>query len=226
MADTTSPPEAQESNEETHTLQSPGIHVSLTHTPLNPLTTLSHVRSPHAGATTLFSGTTRATFHARPVLDLHYQAYVPLALSTLHSIAAALKAKHDLVAVAIVHRLGGVPIGEESVLIAVSSAHRAAAWRAGEECLEEVKARAEIWKLERFVDDVGGVWRANRDGVMGVREEAGQAGRLGEGGPVGESLERNEGNGQLLSGPVIRPRRPGESGHGAVVNPKPPAPPA
>lgn len=51
-------------------------------------------------------------------------------------------------------------------MIAVSAPHRTAAWRAGEECLERVKERVEIWKEEWFED--GGVWRANRDGVAGV----------------------------------------------------------
>lgn len=217
----------------------PGIHVSLTHEPLNPLTTMSHVRCPSAGAIVLFAGTTRDTFHDRAVLDLQYQAYAPLALNTLHTIATALKRKHSLQGIAIVHRLGRVPIGEESVLIAVSSAHRQAAWRAGEECLEEVKARAEIWKLERFVDDEGGVWRANRDGAVGVREVHGQGGGegKGEGGERTQKEEASEGGDggdveggegvegeKLPKGPVIRPRRPGEMGHGAVVNPKPSAP--
>lgn len=57
-------------------------------------------------------------------------------------------------------------IGEESILIAVSSPHRRAAWKAGEEALEEVKAKVEIWKEEWFED--GGVWRSNRDGEQGV----------------------------------------------------------
>jgi molybdopterin synthase catalytic subunit len=83
-------------------------------------------------------------------------------------IAAALKAKHGLKGIAMVHRLGVVPIGEESILIAVSAPHRQAAWRAGEEALEECKARVEVWKREEF--EAGeGVWRANRDGVKGER---------------------------------------------------------
>lgn len=53
-------------------------------------------------------------------------------------------------------------------MIAVSAPHRQAAWKAGEEALEETKKRAEIWKLERFAGGEG-VWRANRDGVMGTR---------------------------------------------------------
>lgn len=67
-----------------------------------------------------------------------------------------------------VHRLGTVPIGEESILIAVSSPHRQAAWRAGEEALEECKARVEVWKREEFEGEEG-VWRANRDGIQGEK---------------------------------------------------------
>lgn len=84
------------------------------------------------------------------------------------SIAEAVKAKHALTAISMVHRLGVVPIGEESILIAVSAPHRQAAWKAGEEALEECKAKVEVWKLEEFGGEEGGVWRANRDGAAGV----------------------------------------------------------
>ena len=82
------------------------------------------------------------------------------------SIAKAVKQKYSLNAIAIVHRIGEVPVGEESIVIAVSCPHRQSAWRAGEETLEEVKAKVEIWKYEKFED--GGEWRANRDGVPGI----------------------------------------------------------
>lgn len=74
--------------------------------------------------------------------------------------------KHDLVGISITHRLGRVDIGQESILIAVSAPHRKAGWEAGEECLERVKDKVEIWKEEWFQD--GGVWRSNRDGQAGV----------------------------------------------------------
>lgn len=61
----------------------------------------------------------------------------------------------------------------------MSAPHRQAAWRAGEEALEETKKRAEIWKLERFVGGEG-VWRANRDGAVGVRVDEGGRGEAGE----------------------------------------------
>lgn len=85
------------------------------------------------------------------------------------SIARSVKEKHSLTAISMIHRLGVVPIGEESILIAVSAPHRQAAWRGGEEALEECKEKVEVWKLEEFGGDEGGVWRANRDGATGVR---------------------------------------------------------
>ena len=84
------------------------------------------------------------------------------------------------------HRLGTVPIGEESVIIAVAAPHRQAAWRAGEEALELVKERVEIWKLEEFKGEDGGVWKANRDGIAGVKLD----------GHVGTEKVKEEINGQ------------------------------
>jgi len=110
-------------------------------------------------------GTTRNSFQGRTVIGLSYSAYPALTLRTMANIARNMKTKHSLNAIAIVHRLGEVPVGEESILIALSSPHRTAAWRAGEETLEEVKSKVEIWKYEKFAD--GGAWRANRDGIPG-----------------------------------------------------------
>ena len=89
------------------------------------------------------------------------------------SIAQSVKADHGLTAISMIHRLGVVPIGEESILIAVSSPHRQAAWKGGEEALELCKEKVEVWKLEEFGGEEGGVWRANRDGIAGalVNEE-------------------------------------------------------
>jgi len=123
------------------------------------------------------------------------------------TIAKDMVAKHSLKGIALIHRLGVVPVGEESILIALSSPHRQAAWRAGEEALEECKAKVEVWKREEFEGEEG-IWRANRDGIMGQK--------------MTESEAKGQGGVDEPMGPVIRPRRPGETGHGAVVNPKPP----
>ncbi|OMP88722.1 Molybdopterin synthase catalytic subunit, partial [Diplodia seriata] len=139
------------------------------------------------------TGTTRSTFDSKPVARLSYQSYAPLALATLLALAREVRARHALTAVAVVHRLGPVPVGEESVLVAVSSPHRQAAWRGGEDALELTKERAEIWKLEEFVgDEEGAVWRANRDGKAGVRVGNGAA-AVGGGGDAGDGKVEEEG---------------------------------
>ncbi|KAI5788554.1 molybdopterin converting factor, subunit 2 family protein [Pyronema domesticum] len=143
------------------------IHIRLTYDSLSLSTTADLVRSPSAGAIVLFLGTTRDTFSDLPVTTLSYSCYVPLCLRTLTTIAREIKKKHNLYGIALTHRLGEVGVGEESVHIAVSSKHRKEAWLAGEEALEEVKKRAEIWKREVFQD--GSAWRSNRDGERGVR---------------------------------------------------------
>ncbi|KZF20430.1 Molybdopterin biosynthesis MoaE [Xylona heveae TC161] len=149
-----------------------GIHVELTRAHLDAGAVMNKVKSPKAGAIVLFAGTTRDNFNSKPVKELQYTAYPPRALQTLLTIARTMKENHGLQGIALIHRLGVVPIGEESILIAVSAPHRQAAWRAGEEALEECKAKAEIWKLEEFGGDEGGVWRANRDGAEGVRVDS------------------------------------------------------
>ncbi|KAI0388572.1 Molybdopterin biosynthesis MoaE [Xylariaceae sp. FL0594] len=145
-------------------------YVALTHASLNAQEIMDRVRSPRAGAIVLFAGTTRDNFAGKPVKELQYSAYAPLALRTMLSIAKEVLTSHQLTSIAMVHRLGTVPIGEESILIAVSAPHRQAAWRAGEDALEQCKERVEVWKREEF-DGEGGVWRANRDGIPGQKVE-------------------------------------------------------
>jgi len=138
------------------------IHLTLTYTPLDVNIYLAQTSSPKAGANVLFLGTTRDTFENRPVSQLSYTCYPPLALKTLTAIAEAAIETHQLLGVSIAHRMGVVPIGEASIAIAISAGHRGAAWRAGEEVLEACKEKVEIWKREEFVD--GGMeWRANAD---------------------------------------------------------------
>ncbi|KAF8475764.1 Molybdopterin biosynthesis MoaE [Kalaharituber pfeilii] len=141
----------------------PVITVGLTTSPLSVTSVLDEVKDPRAGAVVFFAGTTRDNFDNRPVSHLTYSAYPPLTLRTMSTIASTILEKHGLISVYIIHRLGEVPIGEESILVAVAAPHRKAAWRAGEECLEIVKEKVEIWKKEEFADG-DGVWRENREG--------------------------------------------------------------
>ncbi|KAI8951604.1 Molybdopterin biosynthesis MoaE [Xylaria longipes] len=145
-----------------------GCYVALTHEHLQAQDAIDRVRSSQAGAIVLFAGTTRDNFGGKPVKELQYSAYAPLALKTMLSICKDILARHGLKSIAMIHRLGTVPIGEESILIAVSTPHRQAAWRAGEEALEACKKRVEVWKREEF-EGGEGVWRANRDGLPGQK---------------------------------------------------------
>ncbi|EME38670.1 hypothetical protein DOTSEDRAFT_139858 [Dothistroma septosporum NZE10] len=147
-------------------LEEQDIHVSLTYDALDATAQMARVKSPKAGAVVLFAGCTRDSFNSKTVTHLSYSTYAPLALKSLLSICQHIKQAHDLVSIAVTHRLGRVDIGEESILIAVSAPHRKAGWQAGEECLELVKSKVEIWKEEWFKN--GGVWRSNRDGAVGV----------------------------------------------------------
>ncbi|ANB15461.1 Molybdopterin-converting factor subunit 2 [Sugiyamaella lignohabitans] len=144
------------------------IQIALTEDPLDPLELINFVRTPRAGAIVYFGGITRDNMDGKQVVHLSYEAYKPLAIKTLNSIASKalekwnIEKNHDeyICKVAIVHRLGEVPIGEESVIIAVSAGHRKEGWAAGEWILERVKESVEIWKNERYADGTG-VWKAN-----------------------------------------------------------------
>ncbi|CVK90617.1 related to molybdopterin synthase large subunit [Fusarium mangiferae] len=161
----------QEKVQDLWELSEQDCYVALTHDHLNAQAILDRVRSPSAGAIVLFAGTTRDNFAGKPVKELQYTAYHPRALKSMMAIAKDVRDKHGLRGVAMIHRLGPVPIAEESILIAVSSPHRQAAWRAGEEALEECKSKVEVWKREEFEGEEG-IWRANRDGAIGQREES------------------------------------------------------
>src|SRR5215216_4145129 len=100
------------------------------------------VRDKRAGAVVLFEGVTRS------VPELDYEAYVEMAESKLAAIAAAEAERHRLCAVAVEHRTGTVPLGEPSVIVAVSAAHRGEAFAGARAVIDRVKAEAPIWKVE------------------------------------------------------------------------------
>jgi molybdopterin synthase catalytic subunit len=102
----------------------------------------------------------------KKVIHLDYEAYPEMALPSLSSISTDAKKKWSLFGVAVTHRLGRVPIGEESVLIAVSAGHRREAWEAAEWILEELKRKTEIWKRETYEDpSQEPLWKANNPGA-------------------------------------------------------------
>ena len=128
----------------------------LSGTPLALDDVVREVASPEAGAIATFTGTTRAYARGRAVLRLEYEAYEGMAEETMASIAAELKQRYGLVDVAIHHRTGTVGIGETSVVIAVSAAHRADALAACRDAIDALKDRVPLWKREFY--DGGDEW--------------------------------------------------------------------
>jgi len=119
--------------------------------PLSLERVVAEVASDDAGAVATFIGTTRAQSRGREVVRLEYEAYEGMAESEMARIAAELREHHDVIAVAIHHRVGRVEIGETSVVIAVSAAHRAAALEACREAIDTLKQTVPLWKKELYV---------------------------------------------------------------------------
>ena len=123
----------------------------LSEAPLSLERVVAEVASDDAGAVATFVGTTRARSRGREVVRLEYEAYEGMAESEMARIAAELRERHDVIAVAIHHRVGRVEIGETSVVIAVSAAHRAAALEACREAIDTLKETVPLWKKELYV---------------------------------------------------------------------------
>ena len=118
--------------------------------PLDLAACVAEVAGDEAGAIATFVGTTRVSSRGRTVQHLEYEAYAGMAEQVMAEIADELRARHDLLGVAIHHRVGLVPIGGQSVVIAVSSAHRADALAACAEAIEALKERVPLWKKEVY----------------------------------------------------------------------------
>jgi MoaE-MoaD fusion protein len=119
-------------------------------TPLEVTAVIAEVSDPAAGAIATFIGTTRETNRGRVVTHLEYDAYPEMAEAEMAKIAEQVRAKHDILHVAMAHRTGHVPIGEASVVIAVSAAHRGAAMDACREAIDTLKQTVPVWKKEVF----------------------------------------------------------------------------
>lgn len=119
--------------------------------PLSIERAASEVASDDAGAIATFVGTTRARSRGRDVIRLEYEAYEGMAEAEMERIAKELVERHDVLAVAIHHRVGPVEIGETSVVIAVAAPHRAAAFDACREAIDTLKQTVPLWKKELYV---------------------------------------------------------------------------
>ena len=104
------------------------------------------------GAVLLFIGTVRNNADGRPVSGMRYEGYEEMALEELRRIADEAAERFGNPSITVVHRLGDLLIGEVSVVVAVSSPHRAEAYGASRYVMEEIKTRLPVWKKEFYTD--------------------------------------------------------------------------
>jgi MoaE-MoaD fusion protein len=123
---------------------------------IRPQEILETLKRPENGALVVFDGFVRNHFKGQQTLYLEYQAYESMALAKMREIGTEIRAKFPVHRIAIIHRLGRLEVGETSVLIAVSSAHRAAAFDACRYAIDTLKRVVPIWKKEYFAG--GAVW--------------------------------------------------------------------
>lgn len=123
--------------------------------PIDTAELMRLVASPRAGALVTFTGMTRE------VDSLDYEAYIEMATERIEAICTELAEAHGLTGIAAAHRTGTVPLGEPSVVVAVSAAHRPEAFAAAREAIDRIKAEAPIWKVE-----VDGADRRRVDGTL------------------------------------------------------------
>jgi molybdopterin synthase catalytic subunit len=140
-------------------------HVRIGAEPLSVEELAGAVRDAGAGAVVLFQGVTRE------LERLDYEAYTVMAEERIERIMRECIVAHGLRAAAAEHRIGSVPLGEPSVIVAVSAAHREQAFAAAREAIDRIKAEAPIWKREIGADG-GGRW------VAGVEPPSARTGGL------------------------------------------------
>jgi molybdopterin synthase catalytic subunit len=128
--------------------------IALQEEPLDVAAAVGFVCAPQAGGVAVFLGTSRA--ERRPagaeLVALDYDAYQEMAATQLLELARRARERWPVVKLALLHRTGRVGLGEPSVLVAVSTPHRAEAFEACRWLIDTLKAEATIWKKEVWSD--------------------------------------------------------------------------
>ena len=123
---------------------------------------VAKVASPRAGGISTFLGVVRDNSLGRKVRYLLYEAYPPMALKEMEAIEREMRGRWEIEKVAMTHRIGRLEVGEASVAIAVSSAHRLEAIEACHFAIDRLKQTVPVWKKEFW--EGGEVWIENKDG--------------------------------------------------------------
>lgn len=140
------------------------VHARVTGEPLSLEELTASVGSPGAGAVVAFQGVTRE------VERLEYEAYGEMAEERIREILGDCTERHGLEGVAAEHRSGPVPLGEPSVIVAVSAAHRAEAFAGAREAIDRIKAEVPVWKRE-IERDGAERWAAGEQPPLDRQEE-------------------------------------------------------
>ena len=130
--------------------------ILMTREPLDPEAITATVRRDTNGGVVTFLGTTRGETDGRRVIYLEYEAYEGMAKKMLARIAGELRDRWGVTDVSIAHRFGRLEVGEVSLVVAVASPHREAAFEACRYVVDRIKQNVPIWKKEVFQD--GEVW--------------------------------------------------------------------
>jgi molybdopterin synthase catalytic subunit len=128
----------------------------LTREPIDAHALARELQRGEDGAVVIFEGVVRNHSKGRETQYLEYEAYEPMALEKMREVADQISGQYPIDQVGMVHRLGRLEIGEASVVIVVTSAHRKAAFEACREAIDRLKRFVPIWKKEYFSD--GAVW--------------------------------------------------------------------
>jgi molybdopterin synthase catalytic subunit len=124
----------------------------LTDDPIDPRALVQRVMRRSDGAYVLFEGVVRDHHEGKAVESIFYDAYRPMAEKEMETIVRALEAELPQVAVAVVHRLGHLVVGDSSIAIVAASPHRAEAFAACRTLIDRIKETVPIWKKERGPD--------------------------------------------------------------------------
>ena len=120
-------------------------------TPLSVDEVLAAVGDHAAGGTTFFVGTVREQDHGKPVTRLSYSAH-PSAEAELRQVEEKVAADFPVTALAAVHRVGDLELGDAAVIVAVAAPHRGEAFEAARRLIDDLKAQVPIWKHQVFAD--------------------------------------------------------------------------
>jgi molybdopterin synthase catalytic subunit/molybdopterin converting factor small subunit len=149
--------------------------VRIVREPIDPEAVMERLKQRSDGAAVIFDGVVGDNTRGRRTLYLDYEAYEAMALQQMKSLAVEARARFTVRGASIIHRLGRLKIGETSVLIVVTGAHRAAVFEACRWIIDTLKKTVPIWKKEYFED--GAVWADGEEFPEEIRLLGGTVGK-------------------------------------------------